>query len=110
MKWSRVACCAAFMVVLTLLVRQEVSPWITVPLSALAAYWTYLCTVALWHVASFRIAVWRAHLLPPVPVEDYSTKPSERERLWWLANPKLDPAVDIATIVGVLVFPALLWL
>jgi len=37
-------------------------------------------------------------------------EPRKRKMLWWLANPKLDPAVDIATFVGVLVFPALLWL
>jgi hypothetical protein len=105
MKWSRVAYCAVLMGVLTLFVVQGVSRWITVPLGALAAYWTYLCTRALWHVASLRVAVWRANLLPPVSIE-----PRKREKLWWLANPKLDPTMDIATFVGVLVFPALLWL
>jgi hypothetical protein len=109
MKWSGVAYYAVFMAVLTLLVMEGVSPWITVCLTALAAGWTYICTRALWHVASFRIAVWRARLLPPMSVEDL-IKPRGRKMLWWLANPKLDPAVDMATFVGVLVFPALVWL
>ena len=108
MKWSRVAYCAVFIAVLTLFVVQGVSPWITVSLGGLAAYWTYLCTRALWHMASLRVAVWRLNLLPPVSIEDL-IKPRKRKKLWWLANPKLDPAMDIATFVGVLVFPALLW-
>lgn len=106
MKWSRVTYCALFMAVLTLFVVKGVSPWVTVSLGALAAYWTYLCTSALWHVASFRVAVWRVNLLPPPSIEDL-IKP--RKSLWWLANPKLDPAMDIATFAGVLVLPALLW-
>jgi hypothetical protein len=97
MKWSRLAYCAVFMALLTLFVVRGISPWITVPLGALAAYWTYHCTVAVWHVASFRVAVWRANLFPP-------------ERLWWLANPQLDPAMDIAAFVGVPIYPILLWL
>jgi hypothetical protein len=61
-----------------------------------------------WHAESVRIAVWRANLLPPISVP---TKPPPAQKsLWWLANPKLDKAVDVATVVGVLVFPALLWL
>ena|ERR1700732_1586419 len=109
MNWSGVAYYAVFMAVLTLFVMEGVNPWITVWPGVLAAGWTYICTKALWHVASFRIAVWRAHLLPPISVEDL-IKPHEQKMLWWLANPKLDPAADVATFVGVLVFPALLWL
>jgi hypothetical protein len=97
MKWSRLAYCTVFMALLTLFVVRDVSPWITVSLGVLAAYCTYLCTVALWHVASLRVAIWRANLLPP-------------DRLWWLANPQLDPAMDVAAFVGVLIFPLLLWL
>ena len=109
MKWSRVAYYAVFMAVLTLFVTHGVSPWLTVPLGAFAAWWTYVCTDALWQGTSFRIAVWPRHLLPPTSVE-VLFKQRKRKMLWWLANPKLDPAVDIATFVGVLVFPALLWL
>jgi hypothetical protein len=55
-----------FVVLLTLLVAQGVSPWVTVPLGAFAAWWTYLCMAALWDVASFRVAIWRGNLLIPV--------------------------------------------
>src|SRR5262249_46267582 len=48
MKWSRVAYYAVFMAVLTLFVTHGVSPWLTVPLGAFAAWWTYVCTDALW--------------------------------------------------------------
>ena len=98
------------MAVLTLLVVQGVSPSITVLLGVFAAYWTYLCTKAVWQVTSFRIAVWRADLLPPISANDPTKPPTARKPLWWLADPKLDKAVDIATVVCVLVFPALLWL
>jgi hypothetical protein len=101
MKWSRIVYCAVFMAVLTILVVQGVSPWITVSLGALAAYWTYFCTRALWHVASLRVAVWRANLLPPVSLGDWIKPHKREEKLWWLASPKLDPAMDIITFVGV---------
>ncbi|WMT71914.1 hypothetical protein [Bradyrhizobium sp. Ash2021] len=95
---------------MTILVTRGTSPWLTVPLGAFAAYWTYLSTKAVWHVMSFRIAVWRANLLPPISVKNPTEPPAAQKSLWWLANPKLDKAVDVATVVGVLVFPALLWL
>src|SRR5215475_5193571 len=98
MRWSRLARCAAITAVTTVLTMRGTSPWLTVPLGAFAAWWTYECTRALWSLVSFRVAVWRAYLLSPL--EDFTRR--KRKRLWWLA------AVDIATIVGVLVFPALL--
>jgi len=110
-KWSRVAYCAALAALVTFLVmRGNTSLWFTVPLSAFAVWWTYICTTALWHVASFRIAVWRMHLLPPTTSVEDLNKPRKRKMFWRLADPKLDPAVNVATIVGVLLFPALLWL
>jgi len=65
MKWSRLGYCAAVAALTTLLVTRGFSAWITVPLAAFGAYWTALCTYALWHVASFRVAVWRRHLAHP---------------------------------------------
>jgi hypothetical protein len=106
MKWSRLGYCAAITALTTFLATRGASLWLTVPIGVFAAWWTFLCTRALWSVASFRVAVWRAHLLPRV--EDF--RPRKRKRLWWLANPKLDSLTNATTIVGVLCFPALLWL
>jgi hypothetical protein len=106
MKWSSIILCTVFMAMLTVLAAQGVSPWLTVPLGAFGGYWTCVCTNALWHVASYRIAIWRANLLLPIGDQTKVRAPI----LWWLANPDLDKAVDTATLVGVLLFPALLWL
>jgi hypothetical protein len=111
MKWSHLFYCAAVVALTTFLVTRGISPWFTVPLAGFAAWWTYLCTCALWTVVSFRVAVWRARLLPPLPrsMEDLETSP--KINTWiWLANPKLDSSINAATMVGVLVFPSLLWL
>jgi hypothetical protein len=54
MKWSRFAYCAAFIAITTLLVIYGVSPLLTVPLVVFAAWWTFLCTRALWSVVSFQ--------------------------------------------------------
>jgi hypothetical protein len=113
MKWSRFVLCGAFTASETLLVTQRVGPWITVPLGAFAAWWTYLCTRALWSEVSFRIAVWRLHQTPQGPtLEEVNKHSAARKRKRWagLSNPKLDRLIDVGTVVGVLGFPAFLWI
>jgi hypothetical protein len=106
MKWSRLAYCAALTASTGILVSYAVSPWITVPLGAFAAGWSFLCTRALWSEVSFRIAVWRLHQAPSM--DDW---PAPRKMQWeWLSNPKLDHLIEVGTVIGVLCFPALLWL
>jgi hypothetical protein len=70
MKWFRLVYCAAFMALTTFLVMRGASSWLTVPLGAFAAYWTFLCTRALWTVVSFRVAVWRLHQAPTNSTDD----------------------------------------
>jgi hypothetical protein len=101
MKWSRLAYCAAFVALTTLLVVGGVTPWLSVPIGAFAAYWTIICTRALWSLASFRVSAWRLHQL------DLPRKAKQWE---WLSDPKLDGLVDALTVAGVLLFPMLLWL
>jgi hypothetical protein len=60
---------------------EGINPWLTVPLGAFAA-WTYLCTMALWHLTSFHIAVWRAKLLQPNSRWD-PTKPLRARKMFW---------------------------
>jgi len=67
MKWSRLAYCAALAAVTTLLVVLGTSQWFTVPLGALAAWWTFVCTRALWVVASFQVELWRYQQSPSLP-------------------------------------------
>lgn len=113
MKWSRFAYCVAFIAITTLLVIYGVSPLLTVPLVVFAAWWTFLCTRALWSVVSFHIAVWRLHQTPQLPtelptLEEWAAR--KRKRWEWLSNPKLDGWINVGTVIGVLCFPALLWL
>jgi hypothetical protein len=89
----------------TLLIIQGVNPWLTVPLGAFAAWWTFKCTRTLWAVVSFRIEVWRLHQAPSISIEDWRAP-----RWQWLSNPKLDSWINVGTVIGVLCFPALLWL
>jgi hypothetical protein len=110
MKWSRLVYCAATAALTTFLVMRGASAWLTVPLGAFAAWWTFQCARALWIVLSFHVAGWRLHLITPVSVEDNFTEHRKVKRWVWLANPKLDGWVDAATVVGVLMFPTLLWL
>jgi hypothetical protein len=109
MKWSRLAYCAAITALTTFLAMRGTNPWFTVPLGAFAAWWTFMCTRALWSVASFRVAVWRLHQAPSLSIDDL-TVPREVKQWEWLSNPRLDGLVDVGTIVAVLAFPALLWL
>jgi hypothetical protein len=84
-KWSRLAYCAALTAGTGILVNYGVSPWLTVPLGAFAAWWSFLCTRALWSEVSFRIAVWRLHQAPSM--DDW---PAQRRMQWeWLSNPIL---------------------
>jgi hypothetical protein len=105
MKWSRCFYGAALAVLTTFLVARGISPWFTVPLAGFAAWWTYLCTDALSRCG-----------LESTPNSIASTdeisagQPHKAKRWEWLANPKLDSSINAATVVGVLVFPALLWL
>ena len=111
MKWSRLFYCAAIAVLTTFLVSRGTSPWFTVPLAGFAVWWTYLCTHALWTVASFRIAVWRGRQIGLPSIDEINAgQPRKAERWESLANPKLDSLINAATLVGVFVFPALLWL
>jgi len=64
MKWSRLAYCAAFTALTTFLVERGINPWFAVLLGAFAAWWTFMCTCALWVVASFHVANWRLHRAP----------------------------------------------
>jgi hypothetical protein len=75
-------------------------------LGAFAAWWSFLCTRALWSEISFRIAIWRLHQAPSM--DDW---PAARKiKRWeWLSNPKLDRWIDVGTIIGVLCFPVFLW-
>jgi hypothetical protein len=109
MKWSRLAYCAVLTAFTTVLVMRGASPWLTIPLGAFAAWWTFICTRALWSVASFRVAVWRLHGAPSLSSDDL-TMPRQVKQREWLSNPKLDGLVNVGTIVGVLGFPALFWL
>jgi hypothetical protein len=79
---------------------------LTVPLGAFAAWWTSLCTRALWSEVSFRISTWRLHQTPSYDLAEMR----EVKRWEWLSYPKLDGWINAATVAGVLVFPALLWL
>jgi hypothetical protein len=111
MKWSLLFYCAAVAALTTFLVTRGTSPWFTVPLAGFAAWWTYLCTRALWTVVSFRIAVWRGHQIASPSIDEINAgQPRKAERFEWLANPNLDSSINAATLVGTLVFPALLWL
>jgi hypothetical protein len=109
MKWSRLAYCAVIAALTTFLVTRGTSPWFTVPLGAFAACWTFICTRALWSVASFRLAVWRLHQAPSLSTNDL-TMPRKAKQWEWLSDATLDGLVNVGTIVAVLGFPALLWL
>jgi hypothetical protein len=111
MKWSRLGYCAAIVALVTLLVMRGTSAWLTVPLGAFAAWWTFICTQALWNVASFHVSAWRLHLAPSLSIDDL-TVPVPRKVSWWewLSHPRLDGLVNVGTVVAVLGFPALLWL
>jgi hypothetical protein len=110
MKWSRLAYCAAIAALTTFLVTRGTNPWFTVPLAAFAAWWTFICTHALWSVASFRVAAWRLHLAPSLSTDDL-TVPRKVKQWEWLSDPRLDGLVNVATtIVAVLGFPTVLWL
>ncbi len=89
MKWSRLAYCAALTTLATVLVMRGTSPWLTVPLGAFAAWWTFICTRALWSVASFRVEVWRLRQAPSLSIDDL-TVPRQVKRWEWLSNPSLD--------------------
>ncbi|MDH2341526.1 hypothetical protein [Bradyrhizobium sp. SSUT77] len=109
MKWSRFVYCAAVAALTTFLVICGISLWITVPLAVFGAYWTVLCTHALWRVASFRVAGWRLHLTPSFSAIDLTER--RKVKPWqWLSHPRLDGLVNAGTIVCVLGFPTLLWL
>jgi hypothetical protein len=107
MKWSRVAYCVALTASMEILVNYSVSPWLTLPLGAFAAWWSFLCTRTLWSEASFRIAVWRLHQAPSM--DDWPA-PRKIKQWQWLSDPKLDRLIEVGTVIGVLCFPALLWL
>jgi hypothetical protein len=109
MKWPRLVYCAATTALVTFLVLRGTSAWLTVPLAAFAAWWTFTCTQALWSMASFYVATWRLHLAPSLSIDDLSM-PRKINRWEWLSNPRLDGLVNVGTIVAVLGFPALLWL
>lgn len=109
MKWSSLGYCAAVAALTTLLVARGFTAWITVPLAVFGAYWTILCTRALWHVVSFQISVWRLHQAPSLQIDDCAT-PRTVKRWEWLSNPRLDGLIDVGTVLCVLVFPAVLWL
>jgi hypothetical protein len=109
MKWSRLVYCAAVTALTTFLVTRGISLWFTVPLGAFAAWWTVECTRALWTEVSFRIAAWRLHQAPSLPIDHFNAPRRKVKRWEWLSNPKSDSWIDAATIVGVLIFPALLW-
>jgi hypothetical protein len=106
MKWSRLAYCAAIVALTTFLIERGISPWLTAPVGAFAAWWTFTCTSALWSDASFRVAVWRLHQAPSYDLG----LPRKTKRWEWLSNPRLDGLVNVCTIVTVLGFPTLLWL
>jgi hypothetical protein len=109
MKPSRLIYCATIAALVTVPVLRGTSPWITVPMGAFAAWWTFICTQALWSVASFHVAAWRLRLAPSLSTGDLTT-PRKVKRWEWLSNPKLDGLVNVGTVVAVLGFPALLWL
>jgi hypothetical protein len=103
MKWSRFAYCAAFTVGTGVLIKYGVSPWLTIPLCAFAAWWSFQCTYALWSEFSFRTAIWRAHQAPSLELDRKIQK-------WeWLSNPKLDFFIKAGTVIAALFFPTLLW-
>ena len=96
MKSSRLFYCAVFTVTTGLLISHGASPWVTVPLGAFAAWWSYVCTHALWSEFSYRIAVWRLHQALSL---DGWPEARKVKRWEWLS-----------TLVAVLCFPILLWL
>lgn len=110
-KWSRVAYCAGVVVVETVLVTHETSAWITFPLGAVAAWWTFVCTREVWAWAAFHIAVWRLHQGPaPISVEDIVNNKRAAGRRWQsLSNPALDRWINLGTVLLALALPALLW-
>jgi hypothetical protein len=110
MRWSRFVYCAGLTFLTTYLVTLGVSPWLTFPMGAFAAYWTVLCTRALWIEGSFRVEVWRGHLTKPREIPDFTANTPLTTRWWWLANPKLDGLTNAVTGLAVLVFPLVLWL
>jgi hypothetical protein len=55
------------------------------------------------------LAAWRLRQSPSFSIDNL-TEPRKVKRWKWLANPKLDWLVNVGTMVGVLGFPALLWL
>jgi hypothetical protein len=106
MKWSRLFYCAALTALTTFLVIRGAALWFTIPLAIFAAWWTVLCTRALWTLVSFHIATWRLRQAPSPSLDEL-----RRVKRWeWLSNPSLDGLIDAATIAGALVFPAVLWL
>jgi hypothetical protein len=110
-KWSRFVYCGGAAALTTFLIMLGASPWFTVPLGAFAAWWTFECTRALWTIVSFRVAIWRLHQLSPPSIDDIIRQAPRKAKRWeWLSNPRLHGLVDAATIAGVAVFPAVLWL
>jgi hypothetical protein len=95
MRWSRLAYCAALVALTTLLVVGGVTPWLSVPIGAFAAYWTTICTHALWSLASFRVAAWGLHQAPSPSIDDLPRKAKQWE---WLFDPKPDGLVDALTV------------
>ncbi len=85
MKWSRLVYCAAITALTTFLVMRGTSPWFTVPLAAFAVWWTFMCTRALWSVASFRVAIWRLHQAPSLSADDL-TVPRKVKQWEWLSG------------------------
>jgi hypothetical protein len=64
----------------------------------------------LWISSSFHVAAWRLYQAPELsPLHDLDA-PRKVKQWEWLSNPKLDSWINAATVAGVLVFPALLWL
>ena len=106
MKWSRLFYCAVLTTLTIFLVIHGAALWFTIPLAIFAAWWTVLCTRALWTLVSFHIATWRLHQAPSPSLNE----PDRTKRWEWLSNPSLDVWINAATIAGVLVFPAALWL
>jgi hypothetical protein len=109
MKWSRLVYCAAIVALTTILVMRGTTVWLIVPLAAFAAWWTFICTRALWSVATFHVAARRLSLAPSLSIDDL-TVPVQAKRWEWLSNPRLDGLVSIGTLIVVFGFPALLWL
>jgi hypothetical protein len=103
-RWSRFVYCAVAVAITSALITLGASLWLTIPLGLFSVWWTFTCTLALWHLAGFLLAAWRLNQAPSMTLLR-TVKRWER-----LSDPRLDGLLNLLTFTAVLTYPAVLWL